>query len=80
MPDRSHGLGTEYKRESIDLRPSFYSNHVSATVGKSYSEKAYFFESADRSTTGKRIEGEEFTTVTIHATGEREEGTEESDF
>jgi hypothetical protein len=38
MPDRSHDL--DYKRGSIDQRPSFYNNHVSAIVRKLYSKKA----------------------------------------
>ena len=62
----------EYKRASIDRRPSFYSNHVSAIVGKLYSEKAYYFESADRSTARGRIEGTKWTTFAIYAARKRE--------
>jgi hypothetical protein len=60
----------EYKRGSIDRRPSFYSNHVSARVGELYSEKALFFEPGDQSTAGKGIEGEEFKPVTDHTARE----------
>jgi hypothetical protein len=72
-------VNLKYKRGSIEQRPSFYNNHVSAIVGKLYSEKAYYFESADRSAARGRIEGEESTAVTLYTTGEREKGTEESD-
>jgi hypothetical protein len=68
----------DYKRASIEQRPSFYNNHVSAIVGKLYSEKAYYFESADRSAARGRITGEESTTVAVYATGEREKGTKKS--
>ena len=63
----------------MEQRPSFCCNHVSATVGKSYSEKAYYFESVDRSTTGEGITGTESTTFADHPTWEGK-GTKESDF
>jgi hypothetical protein len=59
MMVRTSDVDQDYKRGSIEQRPSFYSNHVSAIVRKLYSEKAYYFEPADRFTTGKTIEGEE---------------------
>jgi hypothetical protein len=71
-------VNLEYKRGSIEQRPSFYSNHVSAIVGKLYSEKAYYFESADRSAARGGIKGTKFTAVTLYTTGEREKGTQES--
>jgi hypothetical protein len=41
----------EYKIGSIDQRPSFYTNHVSARVGELYSKKDFIVESANQSTT-----------------------------
>jgi hypothetical protein len=40
---------------SIDQRPSFYNNHVSAIVRKLYSEKDFIVESTNRSKTGVGI-------------------------
>jgi hypothetical protein len=45
--DQTGHVNLEYKRASIEQRPSFYSNHVSAIVRKLYSEKAFILESAD---------------------------------
>ena len=79
MMVRTSDVNQDYKRGSIEQRPSFYNNHVSAIVRKSYSEKAFIVEPANRSKTGGRIEGTESTAVTLYTTGKRK-GTEESDF
>jgi hypothetical protein len=77
MSDRSHDL--DYKRENIEQRPSFYSNHVLAIVGKLYSKKDFIVESTNRSTTGGRIKAAKCTVVTLYTTGERK-GTQETHF